>query len=350
MPPPILDIREFKKQFDPLFLKELERHIGKATQFTKDADCGALLAQVQEIALAGGKRIRPYISYLLYRTAGGVDETILEKLIAFELFHTFALIHDDIIDRGTVRHGKMTLHEFAQPFVGGSSLKGTHLADGLALLVGDLVFSWGRETFTATHPSQKAQELFDDMVYAVVLGQMLDVKIMCHADPTLEMILEKTLLKTTEYTFVYPMRIGAAFAGADEEYAEWCKEMGTSLGVAFQVQDDLLDIVGDEKLTGKKPLQDFAEGQHTVFTSYVREHGTQEQKERFNELFGGEVTDDVAREVQDIFLDTGAISYGKKIVADEITHARNILSQRTLEEGAQIAWENLLERMERRTA
>lgn len=345
----ILSIGDFKERFDPLLAQEFDRHLARASAFTRDEDCASLLAHIKEIALAGGKRIRPYVAYLMYRTAGGTED-ILENLIAFEIFHTFALVHDDIIDRSPLRHGERSLHEYAQTFVSGTPEKVEHLSEGLALLAGDLAFSWSRESFLRGAPSLQASSLFDDMIYAVVLGQMLDVKLMCAPNPSEATIMEKTSLKTAEYTFVYPMRIGASLADKADEYMSWCGDIGTSLGIAFQLQDDLIDIIGDQKTAGKNVLQDIAEGQHTVFTAYVRTHGSEQDRDELAGCFGKSLTDESRVILETLFERSGAVAYGRARIADELQKAKVALTK--LEEGspARTAWGQLLARMEHRVA
>lgn len=349
MSPDILSIGEFKEHFDPLLAQEFDRHLARASAFTRDEDCSSLLSHIKEIALGGGKRIRPYVAYLMYRTAGGVEDT-LESLVAFEIFHTFALVHDDIIDRSPLRHGERSLHEYARKFVSGTPEKIDHLAEGLALLAGDLAFSWSRESFLRTSPGAQASSLFDDMIYAVVLGQMLDVKLMCAPDPSEAAIMEKTSLKTAEYTFVYPMRIGASLAGKGDEYMSWCKDIGTSLGIAFQLQDDLIDIVGNQKTAGKNVLQDIAEGQHTVFTAYVRAHGSEQDRDELARYFGKPLTDESRVALQTLFERSGAVAYGTARISDEIQRSKDALTLLEAGSSARAAWDELLTRMEHRIA
>lgn len=347
---PVADISEFKKQFDPLLAGEFDRHLSRASAFSADPDCAALLAHVKDIALAGGKRIRPYVAYLMYRSAGGEDESVLESLVAFEIFHTFALVHDDIIDHGSLRHGVPSLHEFARTLSANGHGRTGAIAESLALLAGDLVFSWSRETFARTVSAPQTHALFNDMVYAVVLGQMLDVKIMDHSNPSEAMILEKTSLKTAEYTFVYPMMIGASLAGNHDALRAWCTTIGNALGIAFQVQDDLLDLLGDERKTGKRPFKDLAEGQHTIFTAYVRSHGSPEDLKELDAVFGKSVSAESTQTMRDLFERTGAVAYGREMIAAKIAEARTALAEASLDATVRAAWEQLIERMEQRIA
>jgi geranylgeranyl diphosphate synthase type I len=350
MSSPILGLTEFKELFDPLLSTELDAHIARARVSTKDEDLHKLLLQVKKIALAGGKRIRPYAAYLMYRTAGGSDDSVFKILLALEIFHIFALIHDDITDCGELRHGVPTVHAFARSFVQGDPEKAEHLAEGLALLVGDLVFSWSRDIFVTSDVSKETHALFTDMIHAVVLGQMLDVKIMCQTNPSETTILEKTSLKTADYTFIYPFQIGASLAGLHADWAEWCTRMGASLGIAFQLQDDLLDIVGSHHATGKNLLQDIVESQHTIFTAYIRTQGNEKDIQELEEVFGHIVDSESTVRIQELFERSGALAYGKEMISTEITNAKEALAGVTMTDDARSAWETLIATMEKRTA
>ncbi len=349
MTPAILDLTTFKQVFDPLMEKAISSRIQKAPEFSNDLYIGYLLAYVKDIALAGGKRVRPYVSYLMYKTAGGEDEGVLEILVAIELFHVFALIHDDIIDKAAVRHGIPTLHEYARSLEGTNN---TASAQSQAILVGDLVFNWSKEILTetlSTSVAKKCMSVFDAMVYAVVIGQMLDVKIAGQEKTTLEEIEKKTLLKTAQYTFIYPLRFGAALAGMSGQHDEWSTVFGSALGMAFQLQDDLLDIVGSESVTGKKSLKDVSEGQHTIFTNYVMTHGSAEDIQALLRCFGKECGEQNTGLVKEIFERTGAISYGRSRIAKELQEAASALESQHFSPSLTRAWSELLSRMAGRT-
>ena len=271
------------------------------------------LTHARSILFAGGKRIRPYMSYLTYATEEGKQQkNIVQVGIALELFHLFALVHDDIIDKGLTRHGVSTTHTFVAEKIGSVPLRDTsHIADGIALLIGDLIFSWSYEIIAGLHDIE-ISHIFSRMVSEVVAGQALDVAFMVSPGVTLQDILKKNELKTARYTFVEPMQIGRALAKSTAHEATYT-DLGLALGQAFQMQDDLLDIVGTAKVTGKQPCIDIEDGQHTLLTQYVfdlPEDGTA-HTETLRSMFGKKLSDTDRAMLRTLFSDTGAIAYAQ---------------------------------------
>ncbi|HSX41002.1 MAG TPA: polyprenyl synthetase family protein [Candidatus Saccharimonadales bacterium] len=239
------DLQNFKQEFDAILKDYFET---KISAFSKDPFLQNILNHAKNITLNGGKRIRPYVAYLTYESLGGKDrEKTLQTLIGIELFHAFALVHDDIIDNADTRHNVKTLH--------------TVFGNSQAILVGDLLFAWSQEVFA----DSKANKYYFKMANDTVLGQMIDVKLAAEEKATRQQLEQKILLKTARYTFVYPMQIGAVLANADEKILSFCKTFGEKLGFAFQMQDDVFDFKADIK-----------EHQHTLITQYMQEHNASE--------------------------------------------------------------------------
>ena len=99
-----MEIQAFKKRFDQVLGRALKRRIFENKKLTKDPYVREVVAYVEQLVMAGGKRIRPYLAYVSYKVAGGKDDkAFLEIVVGLELFHAFALVHDDIMDHGTFR-------------------------------------------------------------------------------------------------------------------------------------------------------------------------------------------------------------------------------------------------------
>lgn len=310
-----LTIGEFKEAFDVELQRCMAEKESTVASFSKDAYVLKLIEHTSKIVMAGGKRVRPYVAYLMYKTAGGNDTAATGFFTGLELFHASALMHDDIIDRGATRHGIATVHEFATDGLEGSENHVRHIAEGQALLVGDLLLHWAYEELERRIPHAHkldALKILHEMNNSVIIGEMLDVKLAARTTATKKEVMDKTALKTAYYTFVHPMRIGAAAAGGGEEYDEFCREYGLALGIAFQIQDDLMDILGNAKKIGKPTFSDLAEGQHTFFTQYIRDNGTAAQQEELAALFGKPVDDTARARAQALFEQSGAIEAGKQ--------------------------------------
>jgi geranylgeranyl diphosphate synthase, type I len=348
-----LSIREFKKVFDPILESELEKCIMQASSLTDDTFILELLGYPKVLLAAGGKRVRPYVADLMYRSAGGLDGDTVKALTGLEVFHLFGLMHDDIIDEGKSRHGVPTLHAHVrqQRAPGGSDNR--RQGGAQALLVGDLVFGWAQELLFRNTPSTRmpeVQDAFNEMVRAVVVGQMIDVKLMDRQRSTMDEVVRKSELKTAHYTFIHPMRIGAALAGQRDAHERFCRDFGRALGIAFQIQDDMLDIIGDPIKTGKDHCSDVVEGQHTVLTQYIFDHGSDAQRDALGRVFRNPEAAQEASAVQKLFASSGALDYGHAQVAEYIRAARLALRESSIEPDAQEAWETLIQQVEGRSA
>jgi geranylgeranyl diphosphate synthase type II len=134
--------------------------------------------------------------------------------------------------------------------------------------------------------------------------------------------------KTADYSFVYPLRIGQALSGADNTRIDaFCRQFGTALGLAFQIQDDLLDIVPKGKL-GRSSFTDVREGQHTLLSYYISRSGNQEHKKMLAQLWRREVTNPDT--LMDLFLSSGAIAFARGQIQQYVDQAERYLQMAPL--------------------
>ena len=186
------------------------------------------------------------------------------------------------------------------------------------------------------------------MVDEVCLGQIIDVDLATRSNPSSELIEEKTRLKTSRYTFVRPLQIGASLAKIDYNSEEIFENFGTKLGFAFQIQDDLLDLIGKPEETHKNVLIDIADGQHTFFTNYIKENGTTQQKEYLSDIFGKEIRPEDQTKIQDFFMATGAIDAGQKRIEEDINSAKAIVESLNIADEYKQKFLNLIALIENR--
>lgn len=316
-----MSIQTFKAQFDPIFLEEMRHQVEAFSHLSEDPFLTKTSHHVLTLAASGGKRVRPYVATLGYTMLGGeICEDLLRYVSALECFHLFALVHDDIIDHGTERHGVPTLHRFAHGVLQAAARHGDleHIGCGHAILLGDLLHAAANRMLRKglSGMSQRrlrmALEEYDVMVQEVMIGEMVDIDSAARASVDDELVDIKMLLKTASYTFVRPLRIGAVLAGASKRILSGCDAFGTAIGLAFQIQDDYLDLTQSAKHTGKAVLTDLREQQHTVFTQYIARHGTAEQKHVLQTLLGKELTEADRPAVQTLFEVSGAFAAGEK--------------------------------------
>jgi len=326
----VFTLAEFKEKFDLVLKAHLDKKIASYISIIDNQISAEIVKHAASLVIVGGKRIRPYMTYLAYRTLGGTDIDCSFRIgVALELFHTFALIHDDIIDRGTTRHGIQTTHEFGKDKAGQCPTGDAHhVGESMAILAGDLLFSWSSEIVGQTE-SLEVKRIYNRMIDEVVAGQMLDVSLMLSRETTGETLDKKNELKTARYTFVNPLYIGEAMANKSIGNS-FFEKFGLLLGLLFQIQDDLLDVVGRSDQTGKETFLDVASGQHTYLSQYVFLNGTANQKKILYEYFGKPVPPHAKEILMAMFRESGAVAYAENKVAEYATSAQMLLMDATL--------------------
>lgn len=330
--------------FQEVFNKELAQFLdSKYSEYQSIPNASIFLEALEHartLLLSGGKRIRPYICYLSYVTEQGKSEEEVFRIgIALELFHLFALVHDDIIDHGLTRHGIPTTQVFVASRINTVVSRDIpHIADGIALLIGDLLFSWSYEIMSSSH-TPEATQLFAQMVSEVVAGQALDVSFMLRSVVSSKEIAEKNELKTARYTFVNPMQIGRSLAKSTA-HTDTYTSLGLALGQAFQIQDDLLDIIGTAARTGKEPFIDVEDGQHTLLTQYVFEHGSPEDQSTLRSVFRRKLSGEERALLGALFVSTGAIDYARSEIETLLEQAGVRINE--LPESSRSEWYKIL--------
>jgi geranylgeranyl diphosphate synthase type I len=344
-----MDFLSFRDGFNKHLSAYIELKASQYRLLTDEPLIWEAFDHMTKLVERGGKRIRPYLSYLAYTTEGGKNDAEAMRLgLSLELFHVFALIHDDIIDEGIERHGMPTIQmHMREKMMGAHRAHNVHLADGMAMLIGDLLFGWSEEVIAALG-NTAVQELFFTMIEQIVIGQMLDVSFMTKPTVTKEAIAKKNEMKTARYSFLSPMLTGAALAGSDRR-TEWYTKLGLVLGQAFQMQDDLLDIVGSEK-TGKKTFMDIEDGQHTFLSQYVFDQGAAADREALRSRFGAKLTDDDRKTLLALFMTTGAVADAEKQIDVLFGEAKELIESAHLESVQQEKWLGVVAMLDKRSS
>ena len=187
---------------------------------------------------SGGKRLRPQLAVLAAQMFGGNDNDVLPAALALEVFHNFTLLHDDVMDRADVRRGRPTVH--------------VRWNDNTAILSGDqmLIEAYKLLSNVRADKLPEVLRLFNKMATEICEGQQYDVNFESKADTTIDDYLMMIRLKTS-VLLATALRIGAYIAGADEQAQETLYQFGINMGLAFQIQDDILDVYGDPATFGK---------------------------------------------------------------------------------------------------
>lgn len=197
-----------------------------------------LYAPIAYALASGGKRIRPTLALIASEMFGGKEEEVLPAALALEVFHNFTLLHDDVMDRASVRRGRPTVH--------------VQWDDNTAILSGDQMLIEAYKLI-AQVPSDKVQrtlEMFNEMATGICEGQQYDVDFERRDDVRIEEYMKMIELKTS-VLLANALRTGGYIAGANEAQQEALYQYGLHIGLAFQIQDDILDVYGDPKTFGK---------------------------------------------------------------------------------------------------
>ena len=341
----------FQQRFNPLFKAQLLERINRTKSLTKEPLLRMGLEHLAPLLLQGGKRLRPYLAHLMYRALSGKTGTkILPCLSALEFFQAFALMHDDIMDRGALRHGQPTMHRFVHEQL----IKRKRLGDlaqagtSQAILIGDLLHTWTHEHLI--RPPQitrqawrRAVSLFMTMAEEVIVGQMIDIDLTTQSNASLDSITKKMLLKTASYTVIRPLQIGAALGGARPAVHQFCASFGRSLGLAFQIQDDLVDLIQPSKQLKKTTFSDLTDRAATYFTYHMLNHGTQAQQRAFKKIFGTTLTEADRPRILTLLTNSGAIAFGRKMIRHHFSRAEQLLKRAPLPEHAKQELHDLME-------
>ncbi|MBR9977236.1 MAG: polyprenyl synthetase family protein [Bacteroidetes bacterium] len=198
----------------------------------------------------GGKRIRPILVMLACEAAGGDVRDAIDAGVAVEILHNFTLVHDDIMDHAATRRGRQTVH--------------TKWDRNIAILVGDLLMGNAYKTLLNTERGdlRALTRVFTDGVIEVCEGQSYD-KEFEHRSAVSEAEYLMMIGKKTGWLVAISAEMGAIIGGADERSRTALLEYARCVGRAFQVQDDLLDVVADEETLGKPVGGDILEGKKT---------------------------------------------------------------------------------------
>lgn len=301
---------ELRARFDA----ELAAFLDRQDPDWPDGAPRGVFTTLHRFVLAGGKRLRPLFCYWGWRAAGGSDGTpIVVAAAALELFHAFALIHDDIMDGSDRRRGEPSVHRLFADLHARSAWRGDPASYGrnTALLCGDLCAAWADQMFheCGLHPEQvhRGYGVFAVMRTEVIAGQYLDL-VSGVGDGSVASALTVVRMKAARYTVTRPLQIGAALAGAGPAALEALAAYGDPLGDAFQLRDDVLGVFGDPVVTGKSILDDLREGKPTVMMALARGAADREQARRLKDLFGNPDLDpEGAAELRAIIVDTGAL-------------------------------------------
>ncbi len=216
----------------------------------------------------GSKRLRAFLVYAGYWFAGGREAARVRRLaVAVELCHAALLIHDDIADRDLRRRGGPTVHA-ALRAVSPRRANAEQYSQAQAMLLGSLLAIWARQLVLSSNDSARTTRALalriEDLMEVTHRGEILDVLLGERSVATREQILRVYKAKTARYTVEAPLQLGALAAGASPRMLRFLSRYGRPLGIAFQLQDDILGTFGSSRAIGKSTTTDLEQGKKTL--------------------------------------------------------------------------------------
>lgn len=269
---------------------------------------GETIDLLETLVLAGGKRVRPAMAHWGFVGAGGEpsDQAISNLGAALELLQAFALFHDDVMDGSLTRRGEPTAHvrSINAHVENGWGGEARRYGESVAILAGDVSLVLSDVLLHDVGPAVRS--LWNELRIEVNLGQFLDVVGTARGAVPLETAERIVEYKTARYTIVRPLQMGAALTGRTDLEAQ-LGSIGTPLGIAFQLRDDMLGAFGETALTGKPVGDDLREGKPTPLLARARRAATSAQADKLD-LVGSDLSSDDVSAIQSVFTDTGAVA------------------------------------------
>lgn len=314
-----------------------ERFKGYCTDTIKrdmyDTDAVNILYKAAlEYLLCDGKRLRPYLASVFYKDIDTINNDIWDVFYALELFHSFAIAHDDIIDKASKRRNDDTLHVIYENAIQYNMLSiedKRHIGMSFAMLFGDYFHMLSSTLFGKIGMRLEAsiQDLYNTTYHNymknVLYGQLEDVLFQCGYVPTETEIINKSYRKTADYSFIKPLEMGC-IVSHNTDYMPIMNAFGGALGIAFQLQDDMLDVFGELDNIGKMPLGDYRDGVHTLYSSYLLTHKNSVYRDMYSAHFGDNsyYNND---ELRQLLIDSGAYEYSNQLIKRYFDDAHSVL-------------------------
>ncbi|MEA1886437.1 MAG: polyprenyl synthetase family protein [Bacteroidota bacterium] len=260
--------------------EELKEIVNRAVHnMSYDYEAEKLFEPVKYLMSLGGKRIRPVMTLMACNLFDDKIEKAILPAVGMEVFHNFTLVHDDIMDKSQMRRGSATVH--------------TKWDVNQAILSGDVMAFIANECIIASPATvlMQVMKIYNDTAIDVCSGQQMDMdfektSFVSHTD-YLRMIELKTAV-----LLAASLKIGAVIGNADPEGADKMYSFGRNLGLAFQIQDDLLDTYGDPKIFGKKIGTDIVSNKKTILLIKALELASGAQLKTLNQQLQQEEFDD----------------------------------------------------------
>ncbi|MBR5707625.1 MAG: polyprenyl synthetase family protein [Bacteroidaceae bacterium] len=282
-----------------------------------------LYAPIRYVLSLGGKRIRPTFLIMAYNMYADDIENVFSAAAGMEIFHNFTLLHDDLMDKADMRRGQATVHK--------------KWNDNTAILSGDgmLVLAYRYLAMTKGDNLNKVLDLANETFTGIMEGQQYDMEFETRDDVTEEEYIEMIRLKTS-VLLAACVQMGALLGGASEPDSRLLYEFGEKIGLAFQLQDDLLDVYGDSAVFGKKIGGDILCNKKTYLYINAYRLADAEQRKELDRwaVYEGNDPDSKIAAVRSIYDAVGVKSLSEKLIGSLFDEAMTKLDAVNLSIGS----------------
>jgi geranylgeranyl diphosphate synthase, type I len=323
-----LDMTGIRDDVDACLMSFIDGKV-RASEF--DETMNDMVRVLRAFLSSGGKRIRPTLCVIGWHAAMGgtapLPAAVVQVAASLEMFHAFALIHDDVMDCSDTRRGQPTVHQVFASMHREAHHHDCAVSDAIgeasAILLGDLALVWSGEMLHTAELDPACLvailPLVDLMRAEVTCGQYRDVLASRHLSGDVEAAITTIRFKTAKYTFERPLHVGARLAGDVDGLRDALTGYAIPLGEAFQLRDDVLGVFGDPQRTGKSVLDDLREGKNTVLTALAVRCASPVQLRLLEDLHGKQDLDDAGADVvRSVIIATGA-----RAIVEDMIEARH---------------------------
>lgn len=304
-----LEVTNILKKYSESIDREIKSSLGTV-------DPESLREASEHLVKAGGKKLRPALVVLSCEAVGGQTSSALKTGAAVELIHTFSLIHDDIMDKDDKRRGQPSVHMI--------------WGEPMAILAGDTLFSKAFATILESKKDGVSSENILPALHTVVdscikicEGQAFDMgfeeRLDVHESEYMNMIYKKTAALIAAAT-----KAGAIIGDGTPEQIEALSEYGRLIGMAFQIQDDYLDVASSEEDLGKPVGSDIVEGKMTLLVVHALNNATEDDRKTLLSILKEESGERVPKALE-ILEKYGSIHYAWKVAQEDVKKAKELL-------------------------
>ena len=289
-----------------------------------------LYAPIEYTMRLGGKRLRPTMLLAACQLFGGRVEDAHNAAIAIEVFHNYTLLHDDLMDKSPLRRGQPTVYR--------------RWSENTAILSGDTMMALAYQYVAASPKSEQMLPVFSQTALDVMAGQQYDMEFENRIDVSAEEYLEMIYLKTAAL-FCGAMKMGAMLADAPAADIERLMLYGRYLGLAFQLQDDILDTYGNEVTFGKKPGQDIRDNKKTMLLITALNDADAAQRDALLRQMESPESDAKVDAVRAIYDAVGVREKVEKVIDDYMRRAAEAINAVNVSNEAKQPFQELMQQL-----